>query len=153
MDFILNGGALICAATAWGWLQSANGLTLDSFPFHNFCRRLGVKVTGEFSKAADPVVFREEFIRFHNIEHVCNELLKDPNNIENVSILGKTIQELGDNLPSVSDQALRMIVQNVKNDIIPGKTCPVHDRQCRDKAAGICGVMCAIPNYKAPGSL
>ncbi|CAF4888306.1 unnamed protein product, partial [Rotaria sp. Silwood1] len=67
--FLQEGGALVCAATAWGWLQRYKGKVLSDFPFACFCDSLGVKLTDNCGRSPDPIPFRPEMIKFKN---VCN---------------------------------------------------------------------------------
>ncbi|CAL4085913.1 unnamed protein product, partial [Meganyctiphanes norvegica] len=44
-SFILNGGALLCAHTPWGYLQLNPGKTLESMPVYPFFEEIGVCFT------------------------------------------------------------------------------------------------------------
>jgi hypothetical protein len=101
-----QGGALICGCVAWGWLQVNKGKVLSDFPFTRFCEYIGVIITGNYTHCSDPISFRSELIKFKNISHVVQELVNDPNNSQNLAIIGSAIKDLGDNLRNVPMETL-----------------------------------------------
>lgn len=142
---------MICATTAWGWLQLNGGKLLSDFPFARFCDYLGVKVTDNYSSCPDPIPFREELIRFKNVHHVVRDLVHDPTNVEHLAIIGSAVKELGDTLPGVPIETLQSIVMNASEEVVPMNTCPVRKKEHRQQSTGICGIMCGLPGLKAPG--
>jgi hypothetical protein len=142
---------LICGTTAWGWLQLNNGKLLIDFPFARFCDYIGVKVTDNFANCSNPIQFREDLIKFKNVYHVVRDLVHNPNNVQNLVIIGSAVKELGDTLPGVPIETLQNIVMSASEDVIPLNTCPVRNKNCREQSSGICGIMCALPGIKAPG--
>jgi len=142
---------LICGTTAWGWLQLNNGKLLTDFPFARFCDYIGVKVTDNFANCSNPIQFREDLIKFKNVYHVVRDLVHNPNNVQNLVIIGSAVKELGDTLPGVPIETLQNIVMSASEDVIPLNTCPVRNKNCREQSSGICGIMCALPGIKAPG--
>ena len=148
---MLRGGSLICATTAWGWIQINNGKLLSEFPFARFCDYIGVKVTDNFANCPSPIEFREELIKFKNVHHVVKDLTQNPDNVDNLAIIGSAVKELGDTLPGVPLETLQNIVMNASDDVIPVNTCPVRHKNQRDQSSGLCGIMCGLPGIKAPG--
>lgn len=142
---------MICGTTAWGWLQLNSGKLLTDFPFARFCDYIGVKVTDNYSSCSNPIEYREDLVRFKNVYHVVKDLAHNPNNVENLSIIGSAVKELGDTLPGVPLETLQNIVMNASEEVIPVNTCPVRNKNHREQSTGICGIMCALPGIKAPG--
>ena len=142
---------MICGTTAWGWLQLNNGKLLTDLPFTRFCDYIGVKVTDNYSNCSDPVQFREDLIKFKNVYHVVRDLVHNPNNVQNLNIIGSAVKELGDTLPGVPVETLQNIVMNASQDVIPVNTCPIRNKDQREQSSGICGIMCGLPGIKAPG--
>ncbi|CAF3681309.1 unnamed protein product, partial [Adineta steineri] len=140
--FLHEGGGLICGTTAWGWLQNSSGKLLADFPFARFCDYIGVKVTDNYSSCSDPIEFREDLIKFKNVYHVVRDLAHNPNNVENLAIIGSAVKELGDTLPGVPIETLQNIVMSASQEIIPNDSCPIKDKKCREQSSGICGIMC-----------
>jgi hypothetical protein len=147
------GGALICAATAWGWLQLNKKKDLSSFPFARFCDYIGVKLTNAVVNAANPIVFRSNLVSFKNIYQTMENLNKNPKDREFLSIIGTTIKEIGEILPGVPLETLQSIVMNAGHDLIPAKSCPIKDKKCREQCKALCGIMQVLPGVKAPGIL
>lgn len=150
-EYLQLGGALVCGSTAWGWLQGGNGLSLADFPFARFCDYLGVKLTDNYSSCPDPIVFRKELIKFKNVHHLVRDLPNDPNNVENLAIVGSAIKEIGDTLPGVPVETLHHLVMNAGDEVVPVSSCPVRDKNHRERTTGICGIMSALPGIKAAG--
>ncbi len=142
---------MICGTTAWGWLQLSNGKLLTDFPFARFCDYIGVKVTDNLANCSNPIQFREELIKFKNVYHVVRDLVYNPNNVENLAIIGSAVKELGDTLPGVPIETLQNIVMNASQEIIPINSCPIRNKNQREQSSGICGIMCGLPGIKAPG--
>jgi len=61
------------------------------------------------------------------------------------------IREIGEILPGVPLETLETIVMNAGHDMIPGKTCPIKDKKCREQSNALCGIMHVLPGIKAPG--
>jgi hypothetical protein len=152
-NFLQGGGGLICGTTAWGWLQGNSGKLLTDFPFARFCDYIGVKVTDNYANCPNPIPFREDLIAFKNVYHVVRDLGNNPNNVQNLAIIGSAVKELGDTLPGVPIETLRNIVMNAGEDVIPVNTCPIRDKNHREQSSGICSIMCGLPGIKAPGRL
>ncbi|CAF3004510.1 unnamed protein product [Rotaria sp. Silwood2] len=150
-DYLQRGGALVCGTTAWGWLQINRGKLLTDFPFARFCDYVGVKVTDNYANCSDSLQFREDLIQFKNVYNVVKNLTNNPNNVQDLGIVGSAIRELGDTLPGVPIETLQNIVMNASQEVIPAHSCPVRDKTYRDQSSGICGIMCALPGIKAPG--
>jgi hypothetical protein len=146
-----TGGALICAATAWGWLQGNKGKDFSSFPFARFCDSIGVKLTSSMANTAYPILFQPTLVGFKNIYQSVENLKKNPDDKELLSIVGMAIKEIGEILPGIPSETLETIVMNAGHDIIPGKSCPVKDQKCREQSTALCGIMCVLPGIKAPG--
>jgi hypothetical protein len=146
-----RGGGLICGTTAWGWLQLSGGKLLTDFPFARFCDYIGVKVTDNYSNCSDPIPFREDLVKFKNVYNVVRDLEYNPNNLQNLAIIGSAIKELGDTLPGVPVETLQNIVMSASQEVIPMNTCPVRNKNYREQSSGICGIMCGLPGLKAPG--
>jgi hypothetical protein len=152
-DFLQRGGGLICGTTAWGWLQASGGKMLSDFPFARFCDYIGVKLTDNYAHCPNPIVFKDDLIKFKNIHHVVRDLAHHPGNTQNLGIIGSAIREMGDTLPGVPTETLESIVMNAGDEVIPGNSCPVRKKQHREQSSGICGIMCGLPGVKAPGTL
>ena len=144
---------MVCGTTAWGWLQLNSGKLLTDFPFARFCDYIGVKVTDNYANCPDRIQFQEDLIKFKNVYHVVRDLTHNPNNVENLAIIGLAVKELGDTLPGVPIETLRNIVMNVSQEAIPINTCPVRSQDHRQQSNGICGIMCGLPGVKAPGRI
>lgn len=142
---------MICASTAWGWLQLNSDKILADFPFARFCDYLGVKVTDNYANCPDKINFREDLIEFKNIYRVVQSLEYDPNNTQSLALVGSAIKELGDTLPGVPIETLQNIVMNANREVIPNSSCPVKDKEYKEQSCGLCGIMCALPGIKAPG--
>ncbi|CAF1503058.1 unnamed protein product [Adineta steineri] len=149
--FLQEGGALICGTTAWGWLNGNSGKILADFPFARFCDYIGVKVTDNYASCTNPIEFREDLIKFKNVYHAVRDLGHNPNNVENLAIIGSAVKDLGDTLPGVPIETLQNIVMSASQEIIPNDSCPIKDKKCREQSSGICGIMCGLPGIKAPG--
>ncbi|CAF0917013.1 unnamed protein product [Adineta ricciae] len=150
-DFLQNGGGLICASVAWGWLQINSKKTLADFPFTRFCDYIGVKLTDNYSRCSNSIEFRADLVQFKSIHHVVKDLAHHPDDPQKLAIIGSVIKELGDTLPGVPAETLHCIVVSAGNDVIPVNTCPIKNENCRQKATGICGIMYGLPGIKAPG--
>lgn len=142
---------MICGTTAWGWLQLNSGKLLTDFPFARFCDYIGVKVTDNFANCPDPIEFREDLIQFKNVHHIVRDLERNPNKTDDLAIIGSAVKELGDTLPGVPIETLKNIVMSATEEVVPGSSCPVRNKNHRDRSTGICGIMCALPGIKAPG--
>ncbi|CAF3783478.1 unnamed protein product [Rotaria sp. Silwood1] len=149
--FLQEGGALVCAATAWGWLQRYKGKVLSDFPFACFCDSLGVKLTDNCGRSPDPIPFRPEMIKFKNVCNAAQVLTSEPNNVEYMAIVGSTIKELNDTLPDSLIETVQNMILNAESDVIPTKTSPIKDQSCRQRSVGLCDMMCGLCNTKAPG--
>ncbi|CAF1025581.1 unnamed protein product [Didymodactylos carnosus] len=149
-EYLQNGGGLVCAATAWGWLQTHPGKQISDFPFSRFCDYLGVRLTDGYNNCTDSIPPRLELVKFKNINHVVKQLQYEPNKSEYMAIVGHAIQELHDTYPGFPLETLENIVLNAEKDVIPGASCPITDKKCRELSSGICGIMCALPGIKAP---
>jgi hypothetical protein len=142
---------LICGTTAWGWLQSNEGKLLTDFPFARFCDYIGIKLTDNCATCSDPIEFQEDLVKFKNVYHAVNDLQHNPNNQQNLAIIGSAIKELGDTLPGVPIETLQYIVMSASEEVTPINTCPIKNKDQREKSNGICGIMCSLPGIKAPG--
>ncbi|CAF4250193.1 unnamed protein product [Rotaria sp. Silwood2] len=149
--FIQEGGALVCATTAWGWLQNNEDKCLSDFPFSCFCASLGVKVTDKCACTPDLIPFKDEMIQFKNVYNVIEALTNEPSNKEYMAIVGSTIKELDNMLPDSLIETLRDMVLNAESNVIPTKTSPITDPSCRQQSIGLCGVLCGLCDTKAPG--
>lgn len=143
----------MCGTTAWGWLQLNPGKLLSDFPFARFCDYIGVKVTDNYANCPGPIPFREDLIRFKNVYHVVKDLVHNPNDAQNLAIIGSAVKELGDTLPGVPVETLQNIVMNASEEIIPANSCPIKNKKQREQSRGICGIMCGLPGIKAPGKI
>jgi hypothetical protein len=143
---------LVCGAAAWGWLELNNGKLLADFPFARFCDYIGVKLTDNCANCPDPIEFQEDLINFKNVYHAGRDLENNPNNSQNLAIIGSAIKELGDTLPGVPIETLQHIVMSVSEEVIPVNTCPIKDKDQREQSTGLCGIMCGLPGIKAPGN-
>ena len=90
-------------------------------------------------------------VQFKSIHHVVKDLAHHPDDPQKLNIIGSAVKELGDTLPEVPAETLHCIVMSAGNDVIPVNTCPIRSENCRQKAAGICGILCGLPGIKAPG--
>jgi hypothetical protein len=151
--YLQSGGALICAATAWGWLQMNKGKDLSSFSFARFCDYIGVKLTNSRASAANPILFRSNLVDFKNIYQTVENLNKNPDDKELFSIIGMAIREIGEILPGVPLETLKTTVMNAGHDMIPAKSCPIKDKKYREQSKALCGIMHVLPGIKAPGQL
>jgi hypothetical protein len=79
------------------------------------------------------------------------DLVHNPNNVQNLAIIGSAVKELGDTLPGVPIETLQNIVMNASEEVIPMNTCPIKNKNHREQSSGICGIMCGLPGIKAPG--
>jgi len=143
---------LVCGAVAWGWLQLNDGKLLADFPFTRFCDYIGIKLTDNCANCSDPIEFQEDLINFKNVNHAVRDLEHNPNNPQNLAIIGSAIKELGDTLPGVPIETLQHIVMSVSQEVIPVNTCPIKDKDQREQSTGVCGIMCGLPGIKAPGN-
>jgi hypothetical protein len=82
---------------------------------------------------------------------VVQDSAHNPNNPQNLAIIGSVIKELGDTLPGVPIETLHHIVMSVSQEVTPVNTCPIKKKDQREKSNGICGIMCHLPGIKAPG--
>lgn len=142
---------MICATTAWGWLQVNSGKLLTDFPFARFCDYIGVKVTDNYASCSDPIEFRPDLVKFKNVNRAVKHLAEHPNDLDDLAIIGSAVKEMGDTLPGVPLETLQYIVMSASDDVIPAKSCPVRSKSNREKSSGICGIMCGLPGIKAPG--
>jgi hypothetical protein len=142
---------LICSTTAWGWLQLNSGKLLTDFPFARFCDYIGVKLTDNIATCSDSIEFQEDLVKFKNVYHAVSDLQHNPNNQQNLTIIGSAIKELGDTLPGVPIETLQYIVMSASEEVTPINTCPIKNKDQREKSNGICGIMCGLPGIKAPG--
>ncbi|CAF4229422.1 unnamed protein product [Rotaria sp. Silwood2] len=150
--FLQQGGALICGATAWGWLQANDGKLLSDFPFTRFCDYIGVKITDNCIDCPDPIPFQPELVTFKNVYDIVQNLANDPDNIKYFTIVALAIKELDDTFPGISVETLQNIVMNADHDVIPSSNCPIQDKSCREQSTGICSILCVLPGIKAPGN-
>ncbi|CAF1376311.1 unnamed protein product [Rotaria sordida] len=148
--YLEHGGALICGATAWGWLQINDDKLLSDFPFTRFCDYIGVKITDNYIDCPNPIPFQPELVAFKNVYHVVQNLVNDPNNIKYLTIVASAIKDVDDKLSCVPVETLQTIVMNANRDIIPSSKCPIQDASCREQSKGICSILCVLPGIKAP---
>jgi hypothetical protein len=109
-------------------------------------------VTDNYANCSNPIQFREELVKFKNVYHVVRDLEHNPNNSQNLAIIGSAIKELGDTLPGVPIETLQHIVMSASQEVIPVNTCPIRNKDQREQSTGLCGIMCGLPGIKAPGN-
>jgi hypothetical protein len=148
---VQSGGALVCGVTAWGWLQMNKGKKLSDFSFARFCDYIGIKLTSSMANAPNPTLFQSDLVEFKNIYQTVEKLNKNPDDKELLSIVGIAIREIGEILPGVPLQTLKNMVMNAGHEMIPAKSCPIKDKKCREQSNALCGIMCVLPDVKAPG--
>ncbi|CAF3443400.1 unnamed protein product [Rotaria socialis] len=150
-DYLRQGGALVCGATPWGWLQLNSGKILSDLPFFHFCDFIGIKLTENYSNCSNPMPFQLELIQFKNIHHATQKLVADPTDIESLCIVGGACKDLNVDVSGLPIDILKNIAMKAENEVIPSNSCPIQDKCCRQKSNGLCGILCVLTSTKAPG--
>jgi hypothetical protein len=132
-------------------MQLNKGKQLSDFPFTYFCNKLGVKLTESTAKCPNPIPFQSELIKFKNIQQAVDNLNEDSDEKELYAIIGAAIRAIGDVLPDVPAETLENVITNATEDVIPGHSCPIKDKKCREQSQGLCNMLCFLPGIKAPG--
>ncbi|CAF1271314.1 unnamed protein product [Didymodactylos carnosus] len=88
-EYVLNGGAMVCGSTPWGWLQLNEGKPLQDFPFQKFCSSLGIELTDGYidNDSLDQLPVRHDLLTYKNMNEVRNRLTAEPNNGEYLALI------------------------------------------------------------------
>lgn len=141
---------MICAATTWGWMQSNKEKDLSNLSFARFCDKIGIKLTTVMANATNPILFRLKLVNFKNIHQTIQGLNKNPTDKELMSVVGMAIRDIGEILPETPIETLKTVVMNADKEIIPSKKSPIKDLKYREQSQALCGILCVLPDVKAP---